>query len=116
MSFFRHEEIYRPMSRASIFLPGRSWPGPPRPHRYDEFPAGYSLMGCAPAEPTSASPAGAHLEAKRNGSTIEMQRTANRVLTACLTPGDNPSARHCVHTVQYKTRPERLEGWLIRTA
>src|ERR1700690_3484285 len=27
---------------------------------YDESPAGYSSAGCAPAEPTSASPAGVH--------------------------------------------------------
>src|ERR1700690_4063485 len=27
---------------------------------YDESPAGYSSAGCAPAEPTSASPAGDH--------------------------------------------------------
>ena len=29
----------------------------PRAHRFDEFAAGYSLAGCAPAEPASASPA-----------------------------------------------------------
>jgi hypothetical protein len=27
-------------------------------HRLDEFPAGYSLTGCSPALPASASPAG----------------------------------------------------------
>ena len=27
-------------------------------HRLDEFPAGYSLTGCSPALPVSASPAG----------------------------------------------------------
>jgi len=31
--------------------------GPPRTHR-NEFPAEYSLAGCSPAEPASASPAG----------------------------------------------------------
>ena len=45
MSFLRHKEIYRPMSS----LPGRPGPDRPRPHRFDEFPAGYSLAGCAPA-------------------------------------------------------------------
>jgi len=34
----------------------------PPTHRLDEFPAGYSLAGCAPAEPASASPAGAILQ------------------------------------------------------
>jgi len=53
MSFFRHEEIYRPMDSKNV--PGRSWHDRPRPHRYDEFPAGYSSAGCAPAEPVSAS-------------------------------------------------------------
>lgn len=47
MSFLRHEEIYRPMSSWRR----RSSSDRPRPHRYDEFPAGYSLVGCAPAEP-----------------------------------------------------------------
>jgi hypothetical protein len=30
----------------------------PAPHRLDEFPAGYSLDGCSPAGPPSASPTG----------------------------------------------------------
>ncbi len=55
MSFLRHEEIYSPMSS----MPGRPQPDRPRPHRFDEFPAGYSLAGCAPAWPASASPAAA---------------------------------------------------------
>src|SRR5579862_4572517 len=88
MSFFRHEEIYRPMDNRNV--PGRSCQDRPRPHRYDEFPAGYSSAGWAPAEPASASPAEAHLAGIGPGSTIEMQRTVNRLLTPCLTQGDNP--------------------------
>ena len=91
MSFFRHEEIYRPMDSRNVL--GRPWHDRPRPHRFDEFPAGYSLAGCAPAEPASASPARAHRAVSRSGSTIEKQRTAGSVLTACLTQRDNPS-RH----------------------
>ena len=91
MSFFRHEEIYRPMDSKNV--PGRSWHDRPRPHRYDEFPAGYSSAGCAPAEPASASPAEAHLAGIGSGSTIELQRAVNRLLTPCLTQGDNPSSR-----------------------
>ena len=34
------------------------------PHRLDEFPVGYSLAGCAPAEPAAASPTGSYYEAK----------------------------------------------------
>ena len=90
MSFFRHEEIYRPMDSRNV--PGRPWHDRPRPHRYDEFPAGYSSAGCAPAEPASASPAEAHLAGIGSGSTIELQRTARSLLTACLTQGDNPNA------------------------
>ena len=89
MSFLRHEEIYRPMSSRER-KPGQSWSDCPSSHRYDESPAGYSLAGCAPAVPASASPAGAHRGARRSGSTIEKQRTVNCVLTACLTQGDNP--------------------------
>ena len=35
--------------------PTRTEPAP-HPHRSDEFPAGYPLAGCSPAEPTSVSP------------------------------------------------------------
>jgi hypothetical protein len=59
MSFFRHEEIYR-----SDVSPAYSWE-----ERQlnlaasvligcDEFPVGYSLAGCPPAEPASALPTG----------------------------------------------------------
>ena len=91
MSFLRHGEIYRPMISSGTRL-GQPWQDCPKPHRYDEFPAGYSLAGCAPALPASASPAGAHHEICRTGSTIEKQRTADSVLTVCLNQGDNPKA------------------------
>ena len=84
MSFFRHGEIYH-------FDEGAILADHALAHRNDESPAGYSLAGCAPAEPTSASPAGAHFARKPVRSTMQFQRTANSVLTVCLTPGDNPS-------------------------
>ena len=84
MSFLRHGEIYRPIQKRERPAHDR-----PQPHRYDEFPAGYSLAGCAPAEPASASPAVAHRAGNALGSTIKKQRTANHLLTACLTQGDN---------------------------
>jgi hypothetical protein len=85
VSFSRHKQIYNPMSS----MPGRPGSDRPRPHRYDEFPAGYSSARCARALPACASPGGAHREAGRGGSTIEMQRTVPGVLTTCLTQGDN---------------------------
>jgi hypothetical protein len=90
MSFSRHGEIYRPMATANRL--GRPGCGHPSAHRYDEFPAGYSLAGCAPAEPASALPAGAHRAAEVVGSTMQKQRMANRLLSVCLTQGDNPSS------------------------
>ena len=54
MSFFRHREIYRSDGKRKSRKPtGVGFPA----HRFDESPAGYSLAGCSPAEPTSASPA-----------------------------------------------------------
>ncbi len=88
MSFLRHGEIYH-------FDEGAIPADHALAHRNDEFPAGYSLAGCTPAEPASASPAGAHFASKRLRSTIQFQRTANSVLTVCLTPGDNPRSYLC---------------------
>ena len=56
MSFFRHEEIYR-----SDVSPGYSGErqlnvAAPVLIGCDEFPVGYSLAGCPPAEPASALP------------------------------------------------------------
>jgi hypothetical protein len=53
MSFVRHRKIYRSDQES------REWDSscPSRPaHRLDESSAGYSLSGCAPAAPDSASP------------------------------------------------------------
>jgi hypothetical protein len=53
MSFFRHGEIYRWNEEQGNGEPDQS--NSP-PHPIDESPIGYSLAGCSPAEPTSASP------------------------------------------------------------
>jgi transposase InsO family protein len=55
MSFFRHREIYRSdgKRKRSRKPTGVGFPA----HRFDESPAGYSLAGWSPPEPTSASPA-----------------------------------------------------------
>src|SRR3989338_1831397 len=80
MSFLRHGEIYPPMR-------ARPLPTAPPTHRLDEFPAGYSLAGCSPAEPASASPADAHSEVQSYRRSSVFHRTATSVLTGCLTPG-----------------------------
>ena len=55
MSFSRHGEIYPADVRTKT---GSGFGGPlPALIGTDESPAGYSLAGCAPAEPASASPA-----------------------------------------------------------
>jgi putative transposase len=56
MSFFRHEEDYRPDSALSMTRSGPQT-APPLTIGFDESPAGYSLASCSPAELTSASPA-----------------------------------------------------------
>jgi putative transposase len=53
MSFMRHKEIYSDASTTEV--QGRAEPSLAT-HR-NECPAGYSLAGCSPAEPASASPA-----------------------------------------------------------
>src|SRR6266536_1209968 len=84
MSLLRHDEIY-PCDE------GATTQGHALAHRMDEFRAGYSLAGYAPAEPASASPAGVHHAIPSVRRPSEMQRIENSVLTACLTQGDNPS-------------------------
>ncbi len=93
MSFPRHEEIYRPIG-PMWNRPERSGNDRPERDRPDEFPAGYSLAGCAPAEPASASPAGSHLAAGSVPGTIKSQRTAKRGLTDCLSFGVHPTRDH----------------------
>jgi transposase InsO family protein len=58
MSFFRHEEIYR--SDVGSKIEGEPVEISSPDHRLDESPAGYSLAGWSPPEPTSASPAEDH--------------------------------------------------------
>jgi hypothetical protein len=56
-SFSRHGEIYR---YAGDCRRGQAF-ARPSPQHFDEFPVGYSLAGCSPAEPASASPTASHL-------------------------------------------------------
>jgi hypothetical protein len=63
MSFFRHREIYR--SDVRRWKTGKPTGAGSPDHRLDESPAGYSLVGCSPAEPTSASPANANMKEEK---------------------------------------------------
>jgi hypothetical protein len=59
MSFLRHQEIYSDGPKTET--PEKTNAASPATHR-NEYPAGYSLAGCSPAEPASASPAGLILQ------------------------------------------------------
>jgi hypothetical protein len=81
MSFLRHLEIYP--SDGDVDFPAN---GPA--HRLDEFPAGYSLAGCSPAEPASASPTAFEYAVRSSCRARQFHRTANCVLTVCVSRGD----------------------------
>jgi hypothetical protein len=110
MSFPRHREIYPPMEAQTEAV------GAPA-HRLDEFPAGYSLAGCSPAEPASASPAGHQYAIKSFCRSRVFQRTVNSVLTVCVSRGGKRDPVPKVYVVrshrngpQLKKRIERPVG------
>ena len=80
MSFPRHPEIYPPMEAQTNAV------GAPA-HRLDEFPTGYSLTGCSPAWPASASPVEQQYALQSSCRSRNFQRTANSVLTVCVSRG-----------------------------
>ncbi len=87
MSFSRHGEIYRSDGLGFVGAGRRArWADAPA-HRLDEFPAGYSLAGCSPAEPASASPAEEKFTMKAAPQASFFQRTGKTCLAACLTVG-----------------------------
>ena len=59
MSFLRHAQIYR---SDAVAKPGPAVSRCPGHHRLDESAIGYSLAGCSPAEPASASPTIIHAQ------------------------------------------------------
>ena len=79
MSFNRHWEIYPSDEDANIT--------DVLAHRLDEFPADYSLAGCAPAVPASASPPVPEYALKSPRWSIIFHRPVNSVLTVCLILG-----------------------------
>jgi 2,3-dihydroxybenzoate decarboxylase len=80
MSFPRHREIFPSDGGASL---AASAPA----HRLDEFPAGYSSAGCSPAWPAFASPAGHQYALMSSCRSRTFHRTANCVLTVCVSRG-----------------------------
>jgi transposase InsO family protein len=75
MSFFRHGEIYPPDGQAQT---GSKHGGLlPALTGTDESPADYSLAGCSPAEPASASPAGYDGQPEQNQANSNLQQTAS---------------------------------------
>src|ERR1041385_1356208 len=86
MSFHRHWEIFPSDKGATLLSYALA-------HRLDEFPAGYSSAGCSPAWPASASPAGYEYALQSSCRSRIFHRTANSVLTVCLSPGGHRSLR-----------------------
>ena len=87
MSFFRHPEIYR----SDVFnWSGNGVPAAPGLIVCDEFPAGYSSANCSPAGSASASPTVDHFALKSSCRSMAFHRTANSVLTVCLSSGGHP--------------------------
>src|SRR5438309_888078 len=87
MSFLRHREIYQ--------VEAGSWRGRNRGHarapRLDESPVGYSLAGCSPAEPASASPTGGTLQQWRGALQLAIRCFLKITLTRGLTLGAHPT-------------------------
>jgi len=83
MSFSRHREIYR-WDRETAKTASPS-------HLIDESPVGYSLAGCSPAEPASASPAEARINQKTGSRHNQKQQTANAPNINCLNLGGHPN-------------------------
>ncbi len=91
MSLPRHEEIYRSDGPDLCRSGAQSERLHAPTYRLDEFPAGYSLAGCAPAEPASASPAEEKFTMKAAPQPTLFQRMGKPCLTGCLTAGVHPS-------------------------
>ena len=91
MSFPRHEGIFRSDGRGSCRSGARSERLHAPTHRLDEFPTGYSLAGCAPAEPASASPAEEKFTMKAAPQPSLFQRMGKPCLAGCLTTGVHPT-------------------------
>ena len=88
MSFLRHWEIYQVEDRFGGHGRNR---GHARAPRLDESPVGYSLVGCSPAEPASASPTAATLQQWRSALQPAIRCLFKTTLTRGLTLGAHPT-------------------------
>src|SRR5205807_7306023 len=86
MSFLRHREIYQVETGGR----GRNR-GYARTFRLDESPVGYSLAGCSPAEPASASPTGGTLQQWRGALQLAIRCFLKTTLSRGLTLGAHPT-------------------------
>src|SRR5437588_2863226 len=89
MSFLRHREIYQ--------VEAGGWRGRNRGYartfRLDESPVGYSLAGCSPAEPASASPTGGTLQQWRGALQLAIRCFLKTTLSRGLTLGAHPTQK-----------------------
>src|ERR1019366_4188684 len=97
MSFLRHREIFPSDGGVSLAADAPA-------HRLDEFPAGFSLAGCSPAVPASASPAEYEYAVMSSCRSRTFHRTANCVLTVCVSPGGRFNL--CVKTTISKSEDQ----------
>src|SRR5437870_12936801 len=86
MSFLRHREIYQVETGGR----GRNR-GYARTSRLDESPVGYSLAGCSPAEPASASPTGGTLQQWCCALQLAIRCYLKTTLSRGLTLGAHPT-------------------------
>src|SRR5437868_10877905 len=89
MSFLRHREIYQVETGGR----GRNR-GYARTSRLDESPVGYSLAGCSPAEPASASPTGGTLQQWRGALQLAIRCFLFTTLSRGLTLGAHPTPQN----------------------
>ena len=85
MSSSRHRQIYHPIV---VLSPETSFEASLPAPSSDEFAAGYSLVGCTPAEPTSASPVVIHTDevARRCQQTLAGRRVGRLLMMLSWVP------------------------------
>ena len=104
VSFPRHGEIYR---NAGKLKAGQAF-AYPSPQPFNEFPVGYSLAGCSPAEPASASPTACHFAVNGPGPSI-----LGRARVQCTS---NKGARCRATTCCHPAREKGLLLWLLKNS